>query len=942
MTIINKLTLKNNEFVAASSILIVLTSVFFIRSILFRLIPSPADILKIWPLFAQDNHRIQNLLMTDVVTQFEPWAYYNNVNIQSLQIPLWNPYCGGGVPHIANMQSMLFFPPAWPIYLFGMTGITLLLLYFIKIYLTGISSYYYLRSIKLAFYPSIIGAITFMFVGFNIVWLYWPHSNVIFILPLMLYAIEKYLENILNKNYLLLLTVAVALGIFAGHPETFFHIGVVSFLYFVFRLGLKKITVYEKIEIAKNYVLFTLLGVALSAVQLIPFLEYLINSYAWVTRSNPRYMLDWHTSILNLVPEFYGSPSIYHIIPYYISFTNYNETVGGYVGISIICFAILALITKFNYSIVRFYLLLDIWLIGVVYGVPFIFDFTVSLPLFSHAANHRMLFLIGFVTTVLGSIGLNELIERSKKENKKCLLFEFLTSTFLVVILLFYLNYNNILFLYTLSSLNEHIIKAQNILIIFNCILILSTLALAYIIVLYAHNHRVRTFGIICLMLLFFSETGIHGMLFEPAVEEKYFYPNIWPVEEVVQKNNLYRATSIDPFAGNVLGGSAYPVNTQMIYGIYDIRNYDALDVRYYRELFNIFAHGTLLGWIDLHSVDEQFLNFMGVKWIFSRSDLLKEIDIESVDNTNILVELKKGVLVEQTFRSQRTNLSKIELFYATYYKEFVDSNLKIELIEKKTNQTIRTAIFNSKVLKDNQWYPFEFEPIRNSYNKTYVLKISSDGSTGKSVTLWMNNASINDVLEGKLYINGSIIPGNLCIKTYFDKETSSISLIRRYPGYYIFENKGVIPRAFFVQNAIFRQNDSDILTILKNGSFDWKSSVVLYGKDKLVKSTKPNANFSVDIIEYQPTYIKIKVNTQAPGFLVISDTYYPGWVAYLNGNRTDILRANYAFRSVEVGGGESVIEFNYKPITFYIGASITIFALLIIIAISLRKHLIL
>jgi len=919
---------KNIEFIRVSLILIILTSIFFVRSILFGLMPSPADLLKIWPLFAQDGNRIQNPLMSDVVTQFEPWFIFNYISVHNLQIPLWNPYCAGGVPHIANMQSMFFFPPAWPIYIFGVTAFTLCLLYFIKIYLTGIATYYYLKSINLTYYPSLIGAIAFMFVGYNVVWLYWPHSNVIFVFPSMLYIIEKYIIT-QHKGYLLALSIITALGIVAGHPETFFHIGFAAFLYFAFRLESKNASFYEKLDIAKGYLFYTLLGFALAAIQLFPFLEYLFNSYAWVTRTDPRYMLDWHTSVLNFIPDFYGSASIHHIIPYYVSFTNYNESASGYVGISMLCFAVFALLTCHRYSLVRFYLLLDIWAICVVYGVPLIYDLTVSLPLFSHAANQRMLFLIGFITTILGSIGLNEIFERSKKEDKNNILSDFLVSTLFVSVLLSGLLYANCGFLYSLSNFNNNIIKAQNILVAFNCILILITFVLIYVVIRKYNNHRLMKIGVFCLILLIFSETGIHGMLYEPTIDKENFYPSLEIFDRIIKENDLYRATSIGPT------GSVYPVNTQMIYSIFEIRDYDALEIRHYRELFDTSARGLLQGWMDLYDVDKRFLDYMGVKWIFSRNDISKEIDINFANSTNAVGELNSSVVVEQEFISQKANLSKIELFFATYLKDSIDSNIRLELIDKDTRGVVRVADFNTSTFKDNHWYPAPFEPIANSSNRTYILKISSDGTPGNSITVYMNNAENNPTLI-ELHINGIVVPGSLCLKTYHEKK-SALSLVFSNPEYYVFKNSDAMPRAYFVRNAIFRQNNSDILKILKGNTFDEKSSVVIAGKDHIVRSTERDDNSSVDILEYKPTYIKIKVNTQVPGFLVLSDAFYPGWVANLNGSNVEILRANYAFRSILIDRGESVIEFKYTPIVFYAGAGVSLLAFLVLFMIFFR-----
>ena len=824
------------------------------------------------------------------------------------------------------MLSASSCPLTWLISLIGLNKWSLLCYYFIKLYLVGIFCYYYLKEIKISTVASLIGSTACMFMGFNIVWLYYPLSNPLFTLPALLYIIEKIMKNSKIKYYLFL-SIIIALGIFAGHPETFFHIAVVSSLYFVFRMIVEKKTlISDKIKILGNYILFSLLGIALSAVQLLPFLEYLFNSYAWVIRSNVRYMLDWHIAILNLVPAFYGSPSIFHRIPYYISFTNYNESAAGYVGISMLIFAVVALITKYKDNLVRFYLLLSIWAAGVIYGIPLIFDFTVSLPLFSHAANHRLLFLLGFNVVVLGSIGLNKILEEVRGNNRKYVLNKFVMSVLIVILMLFALSYSNRGFLYLLSNLNEGAIRAQSILVLLTCGLVLLTLILIYILVKYARNPQLKTACLVGLLLLVFAQTGIYGMLFEPTVEEKYFYPKIEAFDLINEKDELYRVTSIDNM------GSVYPVNTQMIYGIYDIRNYDSLEIRYYWELLNVFAEGRIYGGVDLFDVDKRFLDFMGVKWIFSRHDLSKGEGITIKGNTNPVGELTNGFLVEQEFTSRKANLSKMDLLFATYGREGIDSNITIELIEKDTGKGVMGSKFNSRVIRDNQWYPVEFDPLVNSKNKTYILRISSDGDPGQSITIWMNNAK-EDVPGGKLYLNEKPTAGSLCFNTYCDKmgcdKMGSPILFKKYPGYYLFENKDVQPRAFVVQNAVFKSSDTEVLNVLKNKSFNWKSSVVISGRNHAVQY--PPSENNVRIVKYEPTYIKIKVNTTQHGFLILSDSYYLGWNAYINGGRINILRANYAFRAVELSKGENVVEFKYEPLSFYVGGVISSIALLVL-----------
>jgi uncharacterized membrane protein YfhO len=119
---------------------------------------------------------------------------------------------------------------------------------------------------------------------------------------------------------------------------------------------------------------------------------------------------------------------------------------------------------------------------------------------------------------------------------------------------------------------------------------------------------------------------------------------------------------------------------------------------------------------------------------------------------------------------------------------------------------------------------------------------------------------------------------------------------------------------------------------MLKNPSFDWRSSVILYGDDRRIERYIAGSQSRVEFVDYQPNRIKIDAVSNAPGFLVISDTYYPGWNAYINGSKVDIIRANYAFRAINLDGGKSIVEFKYEPQSFYIGAAITIASLFIIL----------
>jgi uncharacterized membrane protein YfhO len=86
---------------------------------------------------------------------------------------------------------------------------------------------------------------------------------------------------------------------------------------------------------------------------------------------------------------------------------------------------------------------------------------------------------------------------------------------------------------------------------------------------------------------------------------------------------------------------------------------------------------------------------------------------------------------------------------------------------------------------------------------------------------------------------------------------------------------------------------------------------------------------------------LEIAVDSTVPGYLVLADTYYPGWKATVNGEAAPILRANYAFRAVPVPAGAHTVQFTFEPTHWRTGLLISGISLLITVAgwaLSLRK----
>ncbi|HMQ55277.1 MAG TPA: YfhO family protein, partial [Anaerolineae bacterium] len=86
------------------------------------------------------------------------------------------------------------------------------------------------------------------------------------------------------------------------------------------------------------------------------------------------------------------------------------------------------------------------------------------------------------------------------------------------------------------------------------------------------------------------------------------------------------------------------------------------------------------------------------------------------------------------------------------------------------------------------------------------------------------------------------------------------------------------------------------------------------------------------------PQSLSLSVSTPTPALLVLSEPYYPGWQATVDGQSAPILRANYLLRAIPVPAGEHRIELVFQPWSFTLGA---IISLLTLIAVSVTLVLI-
>lgn len=156
-----------------------------------------------------------------------------------------------------------------------------------------------------------------------------------------------------------------------------------------------------------------------------------------------------------------------------------------------------------------------------------------------------------------------------------------------------------------------------------------------------------------------------------------------------------------------------------------------------------------------------------------------------------------------------------------------------------------------------------------------------------------------------------------------------------------IYLNSAALPRAFFVNRARYLEN-SAVLKALSDPSFDPSAEVLLSSPGIEIPVGKATSKDQhVEVTSYEPERVRISASATENGILVLSDAYYPGWYAYLDGVEVPIYRANYVMRAISLPKGEHTIEFRYKPLSVKLGFFTSLAAMIIMIiisAVSLRK----
>jgi hypothetical protein len=193
----------------------------------------------------------------------------------------------------------------------------------------------------------------------------------------------------------------------------------------------------------------------------------------------------------------------------------------------------------------------------------------------------------------------------------------------------------------------------------------------------------------------------------------------------------------------------------------------------------------------------------------------------------------------------------------------------------------------------------------------------------------------------------------------------SGYDLLGTAEGVALYENKAAMPRAFFVRDIVEVASAAESLEALRDVNFDPHITAVIETGDRIAspnavsnlqppvvstssaeptRNQKPETrNQKATIVEDKRNRVEIETDNDREGLLVLSDNYYPGWQAGVDGAPVDLLRANHTMRAINVPAGKHVVSFAFMPAAFlasvYVSLAAAVLTLTVLILSTIKRR---
>jgi hypothetical protein len=162
-----------------------------------------------------------------------------------------------------------------------------------------------------------------------------------------------------------------------------------------------------------------------------------------------------------------------------------------------------------------------------------------------------------------------------------------------------------------------------------------------------------------------------------------------------------------------------------------------------------------------------------------------------------------------------------------------------------------------------------------------------------------------------------------------FSQETDGPRLLDQREGVWVYERPGALPWSWIVHEIEVAEGQA-LLSRLNDPAFN-PARTVLLEQNAPCEPGQPSGPETVTPLRRGNNQLAVQVQARAEGILVLSEVFYPGWEARLDGEPVPLLRADSALRAVCVPAGEHQVTLSFVPGSLKVGAGISLLFVLLI-----------
>jgi len=864
------------------------------------------------PWHKQVTQQAQNLLLSDPFYTFYPRRNFFTQALQSGTYPLWNPYIFSGHPVAADTAAQTFYPPNLVVALLIPAARALPILAWFHLIITGISMYGLMRLLGLNSGPSLFGAVAWMLNGDAIVWLENPHRlSTLAWLP----AVFLFYELALRRRRTwpgVIAGLFYGLSILGGHVQFALGIGLALGFYALFRtLVLSRL--HGRLDWRPLIMLVTvaLLGVGIGALQLLPTLQLARMSHRETMDVSQLLATRWPVehAIGLWMPDFFGNPVRF---PYW-GRLNFAE-VTAYFGALAFPLALASLFWV-RRADGRFFVIAFVLTVLVAWGTPLVW-LVGWVPGFSYFRLVSLTAFVPFFGAIAAGFGLQEWLARARQSKPLFwgVLGLILVTMVLVAALITQTNYSDILERWTDVRLT----------------LLRTILIWAFGVGLLLYAHRQPAIATALLVLLLAVDLFQWGQPFNPVNSLNILYPENDVTAWLRQDPSLYRVLPLQTdrpvFGPNVLS----------VFEFYEIGGYSSLMVEQYRELVKTIDDQVSIWWMRpnqnmlVNSHFDPLFSLLNVKYVLTSHQLegpLFSADVSYLGCADPAALVTTAEPFVFTFEAQNPGLNRLDVGLLRVGNTDGQSLRLRVWRDGQDGDLIADTTIDGPALPEQGDQVLFFSPVADSAHQTFVWSLEMLQNEGDA------SVAVCQADDEP--------PGWPAFSAY----SVQLQHVDIQQGVWIYENPNVLPRAYVVHRAQVVPREL-MLEQMDDPDLNLWNTVLLetpLPNDQMAQLADGQRSGSVaHITDYDLHRVDISVAMTAPGILVLSDQWFPGWNVTVDGVPAPLIRANYALRGVFLPQGEHQVIFRYEPYPVRLGAvlsGVTLLCGIVLIAWDAKRH---